>query len=37
MYYGYPGLTHYSSNEQLSVLRFLQKMGLNYNNLFVSK
>ncbi|MDY3110216.1 MAG: YfhO family protein [Lachnospiraceae bacterium] len=36
MYYGYPGLTHYSSNEQLSVLRFLQKMGLNYNNLFVN-
>ena len=36
MFYGYSGLTHYSSNEQLFVLRFLQKMGFNYTNLFIS-
>lgn len=35
MHYAYAGLSHYSSNEQFFVLHFLQKMGLNYNHLYL--
>lgn len=35
MHFSYAGLTHYSSNEKNFVLKFLEKMGLNYNRLYV--
>lgn len=35
MHFSYAGLTHYSSNEKNFVLFFLEKMGLNYNRLYV--
>ena len=35
MHFSYAGLTHYSSNEKNFVLGFLEKMGLNYNLLYV--
>ncbi len=35
MHFSYGGLTHYSSNEKNFVLEFLEKMGLNYNQLYV--
>lgn len=35
MHFSYAGLTHYSSNEKNFVLEFLEKMGLNYNRLYV--
>ena len=35
MHFSYAGLTHYSSNEKNFVLSFLEKMGLNYNRLYV--
>lgn len=35
MHFSYAGLTHYSSNEKNFVLEFLEKMGLNYNRLYL--
>lgn len=35
MHFSYAGLTHYSSNEKNFVLSFLERMGLNYNRLYV--
>jgi len=35
MHFSYAGLTHYSSNEKNFVLFFLERMGLNYNRLYV--